>query len=139
MDNKVKITLVTTGALLVLIIASGLYSTFNPKSIEIKTEQVGNQEQTAVQAVRVGLGEKSKMQIKTNSYYFPNKPKTRVKINPNTDIDEVNPQIFEYGKPKPMKGMESYIDPDYVPLVDEELMSTENEMAQQFQDQEEEF
>ncbi|MFH1061792.1 MAG: hypothetical protein V1747_02770 [Candidatus Omnitrophota bacterium] len=97
MDHKVKITLATTGVLLLLIIATGLYSTFNPKSV--KTELLNEISKTAPvykQGSKVGLGSKAKTNVKENSYYFLDKKVERAQVDPHDNLNANNDELDDF-------------------------------------------
>ncbi len=143
MDNKVKITLTTTGVLLVIIILSGLYSTLNPELSEIKIKQIDiKNEQVLLNDSKLGIDSRSKSDIRTNAYLFPDRDKIRVKVNPNIDLDAKDQKgddplalnEIELGE-EVVEGVEDH--ENYIPPFDEQdFMSTEDGMDQDMQDHE---
>lgn len=132
MDNKVKITLLTTGVLLLLIISYGLYTTFNPE-IELKksVRESCKDQPPAACIVRVKLGEKSNLDIRTNDYYFPKQKVCKEKIDP--DNSEVKAEEDDDGFFK-SENADSFditadFDEDYVQAPDVSGMMDPDEAA----------
>ncbi len=120
MDNKVKITLVTTGVLLLLIISYGLYSTFNPEVVKKSNVQEPKKQQMQTkQRVRARLGEKSNLDIRANDYYFPKKKVQRKRVDPNGYmVEESEDDGFFESEEKKVFDMTADFDDDYVPPPD---------------------
>jgi len=128
MDNKVKITLVTTGVLLVLIIAYGLYATFNPEIIVKEKGQESNKQQIqANQRVRAKIGEKSKLDIRSNDYYFPAKKIRKERVDPKGYLVEEaeKDDFFEDEDNQPLD-MTYEFDDDYVQAPEEDDLMPED-------------
>ncbi|MBU1085968.1 MAG: hypothetical protein KKD05_00440 [Candidatus Omnitrophica bacterium] len=130
MDIKVKITLITTGVLLVLIIATGLYNTFNPKTSLIEVKQVSAQTpRINVARPRVKLGGKSDLAIRTNDYYFPQRKVVKAKVDPNAALnqEELEDDFFEPEQPKPFDIIADF-DDDYVQAPDVDGLMNQEEI-----------
>lgn len=141
MDNKVKITLATTGVLLVLIIATGLYSTFNPKQIKLELNEIRNKETVHNQGSKAGLGSRAKTDVKSNTYYFPEKSVKRAKVDPQGNLkvsDEDTDDFFELDTPKPID-LTADFDEDYVQAPEDPMLMNQGEIDQQPQDLEQDF
>jgi hypothetical protein len=142
MDNKVKITLITTGVLSVLIIAIGLYSTFNPKQIKSELNQINNKQTMQDQGTKAGAGSRAKTNVKSNAYYFPETGVKKAKVDPQGYLkvsDEETDHFLELDIPKPIIDTATNFDQDYVQAPEDTLMMEQEEADQQPQDQDQDF
>ena len=86
MDTKVKITIITVAALLFIIIGTGLYQILKPQNTGTMDSAKFKKSGMPLNAGRKG-GVRSKVVIKNNKYFFPNRNKPKKRVDPS-DMDE---------------------------------------------------
>jgi hypothetical protein len=128
MNDKVKITLITTGLLLVFIIGFGLYNTFHPKDFVKQIKENFTQVKDPQGNPIIGIGSKAKTDIRRNSYFFPSKKETKKYVDPDEDLNaQAEPLADDFFEPAVNKktNISDELPEDYV-QIDEQVRDETN-------------
>ena len=131
MDNKVKVTLIVTLAVIAVIVSFGLRSALEyPKD----GKGPGNPlvKKTMVRQKNQSIGTKAKAEVKNNAYYFPPGKKHNKYIDPDEDLSlSVDSFFVEEEKPVTDIALKpEWAGDDYVQVIEKSLPEGEADIDQ---------